>query len=109
MTLITVFLSFVLIGGFKYLLLATDSSGRTANISYVVKIASAMKFFDVYFRVGFTNFFGAFTPNAKMLYTFVDKISKFIDPNDKVNILIGFNLSQPAKSLKSNSGGVSFC
>jgi len=70
------------------LLLATDSSGRTANISYVVKVASPLKFFDAYFRVGFTNFFGDFTPNSKMLYVFVEKLSKYINPNDKVRHLI---------------------
>ena len=76
--------------GYKYYIKATDSSGRSANISYIAKVASPIKFFDAYFRMGFTNYFNELTPSSKVIYTIVEKLAKLIDSSDQVQKQVSF-------------------
>ena len=78
--------SFFPTAGYQYYIQARDSSGRTANISYIVKVASPIKFFDVYFRLGFQSNYGESVPTSTLLYTLVEKLSKYMDPNDQVQL-----------------------
>lgn len=69
---------------YNYLIVATDSSGRSANVTYTIVVASARRHYDVYFQTGFTSRFGYLDSTAFMLYNIVEKLSKYIDPTDKL-------------------------
>ena len=73
---------------YRYLLVATDSSYRTANISYVVRIANTAQEQKVSFYFGFSSSFTRFTSTARVLRNFTMKISKFIDNNDYGDYII---------------------
>eukprot|EP00794_Sanderia_malayensis_P014171 gene14171-15650_t len=76
--------------GYSYLIVATDSSGRTANVSYQIKIASAAPITDVTFVLGFTTAtFNEYTKTADLLMSVTRKLGLYIDGNaqgDKITI-----------------------
>ena len=74
---------------YRYLLIATDSSYRTAKISYVVRIANSPPKAEVMFYVGFNSTFTKFSKTAYVLRNFTLKIAKFMgNSNDGKNIVI---------------------
>ena len=66
---------------YRYLLVATDSSYRTANISYIVRIANSPPAQDVKFYVGFSSTFTRFSATAYVLRNFTWKIANYIGNN----------------------------
>ena len=79
------------LGGYEYLLMASDFSGRTVNITYIIEVPSPKRVYDVYFTSGFTNHFAPLEPSAKILYTLVHKLSRYINGDDKVNFICLLN------------------
>ena len=67
--------------GYMYALIARDSSGRTANVTVIVKVNSPTKWFDVYFSTGFYSNLGSQINTGDMLYLFSKKLSKYINPS----------------------------
>ncbi|XP_066916995.1 uncharacterized protein [Clytia hemisphaerica] len=90
------------LAGYQYYVQARDSSGRTANISYIVKVASSIKSFDVYFRLGFQSQYGESVPTATLLNTLVQKLSKYIDPDDTIGKIYVKELTFPNSLLFSH-------
>ena len=84
---VTVMQSYV--STYKYLLVATDSSYRTANISYTVRIANSVPNYNVTFYLGFTSTFTRFSVTANVLRNFTMKIAKYLgNESDGSNIVI---------------------
>ena len=84
---VTVMQSYV--STYKYLLVATDSSYRTANISYTVRIANSVPNYNVTFNLGFTSTFSRFSITAHVLRNFTMKIAKYLgNESDGSNIVI---------------------
>ena len=75
--------------GYTYILTATDSSGRTANITYNIKIASAAPIQDVRFFLGFESTFTIYSRTTDILLNVTNKIAKYLDNNNHgTNVVI---------------------
>ena len=69
--------------GYEYLLVATDSSGRSASIKYSIKIANSLPNVQVKFVIGYKNTFDYYAPTAKILLSVTKKLAIYLDPTDK--------------------------
>ena len=67
--------------GYSYLLVATDSSGRTANVSYQIKIANAPPLQDVRFAFGFDSVFTPYSRTADIFLNVTRKLAKYLNNN----------------------------
>ena len=67
--------------GYMYVLNAKDSSGRTANVTVIVKVNSPTKWFDVYFSTGFYSNLEIRMNTGDMLYLLSKKLSEYINPS----------------------------
>ena len=75
--------------GYDYLLYATDSSGRSATISYQVKIANSAPVTDVRFILGFQSIYNEYSKTADLFVNITRKLSKYLDNNNQgSNIVI---------------------
>ena len=68
--------------GYSYLIVARDSSGRTANVSYNIKIANAAPLQYVRFMLGFQSIFSEYTRTADILLNLTRKLTTYLY-NDK--------------------------
>ncbi len=64
--------------GYEYLVVATDSSGRSANMSYAVKISNALPHLNVRFTLGFTSRFNEKTSSAEALVNISRSIAAYL-------------------------------
>ena len=69
--------------GYNYLLVASDSSGRKASVSYSIKIANAAPIKDIRFVLGFRSIFNEFSKTADILTNVTRKLSMLIDNNSR--------------------------
>ena len=74
---------------YNYLVVAIDSSGRTANISYKILTSANEMVFDVYFRTGFK--IGQVDSSTSLiLLLFVSNLSLYLNASDKVFLFYKF-------------------
>lgn len=69
--------------GYKYLLVATDSSGRSANVTYLIKIANALPIQDVQFTLRFESVFTEFSRTTDLQLNVTRKLAKYLNDNDE--------------------------
>ncbi len=67
--------------GYSYLIKATDSSGRTANVTYQIKISNQPPITDVKFVLGFRSTFSEESKTADLLLNVTRKIGLYLDGN----------------------------
>ena len=68
--------------GYKYLIVARDSSGRTANVSYSIKIANAVPLQFVRFHLGFQSVFTGYSKTADILLNLTRKLAAYLNNNN---------------------------
>ncbi|XP_065654318.1 uncharacterized protein LOC105844463 isoform X3 [Hydra vulgaris] len=68
---------------YQYLIVATDSSGRTANVSYKILTSTKDIPFDPFFRTGFDVLKDDMS-TAFLLFTFVRNLSLYLNSSDKL-------------------------
>ena len=69
-------------GEYSYLIVAKDSSGRTANVSYNIKVANIAPLQHVRFMLGFQSIFNEYTRTADILLNLTRKLASYLN-NDK--------------------------
>ena len=69
--------------GYSYLIVATDSSGRSANVSYRIKIANAPPLQYVRFLFGFQSIFTEYSRTADILLNVTRKLATYLNNNDQ--------------------------
>ena len=68
--------------GYKYLIVAKDSSGRTGNVSYSIKIANAAPLQFVRFNLGFQSIFTGYSKTADVLLNLTKKLAAYLNNNE---------------------------
>ena len=64
--------------GYEYRIVATDSSGRSANITYLIKIASALPHLPIKLDMAYESSFNESTPSATVLTGISRKIAGYL-------------------------------
>lgn len=71
--------------GYNYLIVATDSSGRSANISYVIKIATPLPYTPVTITMAYSSKLSDRTRTADFLVNMSRKIAGYLDGASRAN------------------------
>ena len=83
--------------GFEYVIVATDSSGRSSNVTFKVKIANNIPNIPVRFVMGFNNTLNYYTPAAKVLLNITRKLATYLDPTDTWTKILVHSYQPPNK------------
>eukprot|EP00794_Sanderia_malayensis_P017595 gene17595-19348_t len=84
--------------GYKYLIIATDSSGRSANISYAVKILGALPNSRITFYLGFKSAFADNTASASALLNISRSIAGYLNGDSSADKIL-IHSYNPWKSI----------
>ena len=84
--------------GYHYLIVATDSSGRSANITYLIKIITALPYMPIRVTIAYNSSFSDKMPTAQVLVNISRKIAGYLDGASRANEIM-INSMNAGKSI----------